>query len=127
MKSPAILYLYAAFLALCGLSAFAMSGFAANARTALIVGFGTALVIAICGVLAGMIEKSRTAGIIGIHVGLILPLVFAGLFGWRAYKTYAGGDPAKLYLAVVLAIMALGSVIVFGWLLNARPKAAMRA
>jgi len=127
MKPSAILYCYAAFLALCGFAAYAMSGFAANARTALIVGFGTAVVMVIFGFLAGMIHKNRAAGMIGIHVGLVLPLVFAVLFGWRAYQAYA--DPAKLYLAVILAIMAVGSVIVFGLLLSARggPKAAMRA
>jgi predicted transporter len=124
MKSPAILALYAVFLAACGLAAFAMSGFAANARTALIVGFGTAFVIAICALLANMFHKNKAAGMIGIHAGLILPLIFAGLFGWRAWKSYA--DPAKLYLAVILAVMSLGSVIVFAMLVKARPKAAMR-
>jgi hypothetical protein len=115
---------YAAFLAGCGFLAFAMSGFAANARTALFVGFGTAVVMVMCGLLAGVIKKNRSAGMIGIHVGLILPLIFAGLFGWRAFKAYA--DPAKLYLAIILAIMALGSVLVFGLLLRARPKSEMR-
>ena len=124
MKPSAILYLYAAFLAICGFAAFAMSGFAANARTALVVGFGTAVVMIIFGFLAGMKHKNRAAGMIGIHVGLLLPLVFAVLFGWRAYKAYA--DPAKLYLAIILAIMALGSVVVFGLLLSARPKPEMR-
>jgi len=124
MRTPIILYLYAAFLAACGLAAFAMSGFAANARTALIVGFGTAIIIALCAWLASMIHKQKTAGMIGIHVGLILPLIFAVLFGWRAYKAYGDPSGGKLYLAIILAIMALGSVIVFGLLLRARPKAA---
>ena len=125
MRSPAILYAYAVFLAVCGLVAFAMSGFAANARTALIVGFGTAIVIAICAALAGMFQRNRTAGMIGIHVGLVLPLIFAGLFGWRAWQAYA--DPAKLYLAVILAIMAAGSVIAFIMVLRTRPTPATRA
>jgi hypothetical protein len=119
------MFMYAGFLAICGFAAFAMSGFASNARTAVIVGCGTAIVMFICGVLAGMIHKNKAAGMIGIHVGLLLPLVFACLFGWRAYKAY--NDPAKLYLAVILAIMAAGSVIVFGLLVSARPKAAVRA
>jgi hypothetical protein len=124
MKSPAILYVYAAFLAACGLVAFAMSGFAANARTALIVGFGTAIVIAICAALAGMVHRNRAAGMIGIHVGLLMPLIFAILFGWRAWQAYA--DPAKLYLAVILAVMALGSIVAFLLVLRTRPKPAMR-
>ena len=125
MKARAILLGYAVFLAACGFVAFAMSGFAANARTALIVGFGTAVVVAICGVLAGMIDRNRTAGMIGIHAGLVLPLIFAGLFAWRAWQAYA--DPAKLYLAAILGIMALGSLIVFAMLLSARPKSAVRS
>ena len=124
MPTPVIMFTYAVFLAACGFAAFAMAGFASNAKTALIVGCGTAAVMIICGLLAGIIKKNRTAGMIGIHAGLLLPLIFAGLFGWRAYKAYA--DPAKLYLAIILAIMALGSVVVFGLLLSARPKAAMR-
>lgn len=124
MKSPVILAGYAVFLAACGFAAYAMSGFAANARTALIVGFGTAVVIGVCALLARMIQSNKAAGMIGIHLGLILPLIYAGLFGWRAFKSYA--DPAKLYLAVILVIMALGSVIVFAMLLKARPVPASR-
>lgn len=124
MHATIIMFTYAAFLALCGFAAFAMSGFASNARTALIVGFGTAIVIAICGVLARMISSNRTAGMIGIHAGLVLTIIFAALFGWRAWQAYA--DPAKLYLAVILAIMAVGSAITFAMLLRARPKKAMR-
>ena len=124
MSAPIIMFLYAAFLAVCGFIAFAMAGFASNARTALIVGTGTAVVMIICGVLARMIHTNRTAGMIGIHVGLVLPLIFAALFGWRAYQAYA--DPAKFYLAVILAIMAVGSVLAFVMLLLKRPKRAMR-
>jgi hypothetical protein len=124
MKSPTIMFMYAIFLAACGFIAFAMAGFAANARTALIVGFGTAIVMVICALLAGIIHRNRAAGMIGIHAGLILPLIFAGLFGWRAWQAYA--DPAKLYLAVILAIMAVGSVIAFAMILRTRPTAAMR-
>jgi hypothetical protein len=126
MPTPILMSVYAAFLAGSGFLAFAMSGFASNARTALIVGFGTAVVMVICAVLAGMIRKNRAAGMIGIHAGLILPLIFAGLFGWRAYKSYADPSGGKLYLAIILAAMALGSALVFGLLLSARPKATMR-
>jgi hypothetical protein len=124
MTASIIMFMYAAFLAACGFAAFAMSGFAPNARTALIVGFGTAIVMAVCGVLARMISTNKTAGMIGIHAGLVLTIIFAALFGWRAWQAYA--DPAKLYLAVILAVMAVGSVIAFAMLLRARPRKALR-
>ena len=127
MKARAILLGYAAFLAICGFVAFAMSGFAANARTALIVGCGTAVVIAICGVMAGMIHRNRTAGMIGIHVGLVLPLLFAGAFGFRAYSTFNGGVPEKRYLAIILSVMAVGSILAFIAMLMMRPKSAGQA
>jgi hypothetical protein len=126
MPTPILMVVYVAFLATCGVVAFAMSGFASNARTSLIVGFGTAAVMVTCGWLASMIKRNKAAGMIGIHVGLILPLIFAGLFGWRAYKAYADPSGGKLYLATILSIMALGSILAFGLLLSARPKVEMR-
>jgi uncharacterized membrane protein len=120
------MFLYAAFLLLCGLIAFAWSGFAANAKTALIVGGATAVVMALCAWLASMLHRNRAAGMIGVHAGLILPLVFAALFGWRAFKTFTGGDASKQYLAVILSIMAVGSVIAFIAILKTRPPASQR-
>lgn len=124
MKSPIIMNVYGLFLALCGFVAFALAGFAANAVTAVIVGGATAAVMIVCGALARMLSRNRALGMIGIHAGLVLPLIFAVLFGWRAWQAYA--DPAKLYLAVILAIMAIGSVVAFVLILRTRPAPAMR-
>lgn len=126
MKSPMIMFGYAAFLFACGLTAFAMAGFESRAKTALIVGASTAAIMVICGLLARMIHARRGLGMIGIHAGLVLPLLFAALLGWRAYKTFAHGGDEKRYLAVILTIMVAASVAAFVAILLTRPPKAQR-
>lgn len=126
MKSPRLMYAYAVFLVICGFVAYFMAPPTANAGTALIVSSGSAAVMVICAAMAGAIHRKRTVGMIGIHAGLLLPMLFAVLFAFRAYKTYSGGDPDKRYLAIILTIMAVGSVIAFVALAMTRPKPEQR-
>jgi hypothetical protein len=126
MKSPRIMYAYAVFLVVCGVIAFAMARQGSNPATALVVSSITAAVMVICAAMAGAIHRNRTVGMIGIHAGLILPVIYGALFAMRAYKAF-GGDESKRYLAIILAIMAVGSVIAFLALLATRPKMADRA
>lgn len=49
----------------------------ANALTALIISILAAVFMTTCAILSLMIESRRTLGMIGIHLGLILPLVIA--------------------------------------------------
>lgn len=122
MKSPKIMYGYAAFLVICGLVAFAWSGFASNAMTAVYVGGGSALLMVICGLMGAQINKNRTVGMIGIHAGLVLPIMYLLAFGGRAYSAFTTGGEEKRYLAIILSIMAAGSIIAFFMILKARPK-----
>lgn len=126
MKSPRLMYAYAAFLVICGFVAYFMAPPNAKAATALIVSSGTAALVVICAAMAGAIYRKRTVGMIGIHAGLVLPLLFAILFAARAYKAYSGGDPDKRYLAIILTVMAVGSVIAFVALLMTRPNLEQR-
>ncbi|MCA9284159.1 MAG: hypothetical protein KDA22_03020 [Phycisphaerales bacterium] len=150
LKSPRIMLIYAIFLVACGVAAFAMSGFDARARTALIAGGGAAAVMAGCAFMAAQLQRSRAVGMTGIHLGLIAPMVFAGLFLWRGLEAYVsykagvpplealvaahnaipGADPISvrpLYLPIVLALMATVSAMVFGMLLMTRPPKEERA
>jgi hypothetical protein len=128
MKSPGIMFVYALFLAASGFTAFALAGFDwTHAKTALIVGLGTAAAMVLCAALASMYPRNKPAAMVGIHVGLVLPLVFAGLFGWRSYKTFSTGGDAKLYLAIVLAVMAVGSLVAFILIAMKRPNLAARS
>eukprot|EP00958_Prasinococcus_capsulatus_P009391 scaffold912_cov422-Prasinococcus_capsulatus_cf.AAC.11 len=46
---------------------------------------------------------------IGVHLGLILPLAYAAVFAWRMYKAY--GKPGKGYIVNLLAAMIAGSLL----------------
>jgi hypothetical protein len=123
MKSPRIMFAYAAFLVVCGLLAFAMAGFTAKAKTALIVAGVTAAPMIIAALLARMIHRRRTLGMIGIHVGLALPVLFTVGFviqGWKSWQLYQSGQ-RELYLPIIIAVMAVGSVMAFIKLLRSRP------
>ncbi|MHC4415014.1 MAG: hypothetical protein ACYS0G_07010 [Planctomycetota bacterium] len=126
MKSHLIMFLYAIFLLACGLVAYFMAPEGAKASTALLVSGGTAAVMVACGVMARLIGRNRPVGIVGSHAGLILPLIFAVLFGVRAIAAFRA-DTDKLYLAVTLSIMTAGSLAAFAAILATRPKADRRA
>lgn len=121
MKSPKIMYGYAAFLVICGFVAFAWSGFAPDAKTALIAPAGMGALMVVLGLMAGRVETSRTIGMIGIHAGMVLPLALGGMFIWLGYKRFTAEEPV-VYLATIFAVMAVGSFIAFFMILKARPK-----
>jgi hypothetical protein len=109
---------YAVFLALGGFAGFALSGFSPKARSSLIVGCSTAAVIAVCAYLSRVSAGVRMRKI-GIHLGLVLPLLLAGVFGWRSWL--ASASPDKMYLAQLLACMAAVSVVVLATLIKLKP------
>ncbi len=121
LNSPKWMFAFAGFLVLGALVTFALSGFAA--MTALIP-IGLAVPMVICGVLAAMLEKNKVAGMIGIHVGLVLPLLYALMLGHRAWAAWDGGGPA--YQVTMLAVMAVGSAVAFVVILQTRPKPEAR-
>lgn len=140
---------YAIFLLACGVAAFAISGFDAKAKTALIAGGGAAAVMAGCAFMAAQFHRSRAVGMVGIHLGLVVPLILAVIFIWRgleAFAAYKAGVPPlaplvsahnalpgsvqiavrPLYLPVILSLMSLASAAVFGVLVMTRPPAGER-
>lgn len=130
LRSPRVLFAYAGFLVLAGLVAFAFSGFSfEHGKTALIVPSACAVLIAICGLMAKALPTNRPVGMIGIHLGLGLPLVFAALIGYRAFAAWqkVGTPDGKTYLAVILSVIAVGSLVAFVAVLRTRPPASARA
>lgn len=126
MKSARWMFAYAAFLFGCGLVAYFMAPPDANATTALVVPSIAAGLMVVFGGMAAAFHRHRTTGMIGIHVGLVLPLLFAAAFGYRAASTFANGGSEKQYLAVILTIMAAGSVVAFFVVLRTRPPKQAR-
>lgn len=125
MKSPKIMYGYAVFLVVCGFIAFAMAGFEMRALTALIAPAAMGGIMALMGWMASKIETNRLMGMIGIHVGMVLPLLLAVLFGMLAYRRGTGDEPV-IYLATIFGIMVLGSVITSVLIVLNRPKPEAR-
>ncbi len=125
MKSPRIMYAYAGFLIACGIVAYFMAPPDANATTALIIPAASGVLMVICAVMAGMLHRKRAVGMIGIHAGLVLPLLFAIAFGVRAYGAFGAGED-KRYLAVILSILTVASIITFIAILVTRPKPEAR-
>jgi len=134
---------YAAVLLDGGLTAFMTAPPEANAATALIVPGACAVVMLLCAVGASLIDRNRAVGMIGIHAGLVLPLVFAAAFAFRAMAaaeaSAAYNDPAavvaeggeapdhdKGYLAWTLWRLTGLSGVAFVGLLLQRPKPAAR-
>lgn len=126
MKSARIMFAYAGFLIACGLAAYFMAPPGANATTALIVPSIAAGLMIVFGALANMYARHRQVGMVGIHVGLVLPLIFTIAFGYRAFNTFRGGDADKQYLAWILSVMTVASIVAFVAILSTRPAKEMR-
>ena len=78
------------------------------------------------GAMANSFPRNRKIGMLGIHIGMGLPVAFAVAFGIRAYSTFKGGGEAKQYLAWILTIMTLASIAAFIAILSTRPAKEMR-
>ncbi|MEM1329033.1 MAG: hypothetical protein AAGG07_00585 [Planctomycetota bacterium] len=93
MKAPVVMSAYALVMVGGGLVAFTMAPEGANALTALIVPTVAALLMLVCAGASALINRSKPIGMIGIHLGLVLPLVFAFGIGQRAMiATGASGE-----------------------------------
>ena len=80
-KAAMWLVVYAVALVAGGLFAIAFAPDKGRAVTAVAIPRVCAVLVLVCALMASLLGKSRAVGMIGIHLGLVLPLVFAvGLF-----------------------------------------------
>eukprot|EP00050_Salpingoeca_kvevrii_P020589 m.100424 g.100424 ORF g.100424 m.100424 type:complete len:92 (+) comp8928_c0_seq2:1497-1772(+) len=87
------------------------------------MGAASAAAVFVCSILTSYPGGVRRA--IGVHIGLILPIVFTGVFMWRGQKAFA--DPKKQYLGYLLAVMAIGSLFALVGLLANKPPSPRKA
>jgi len=88
-KVAAAMFLYAAVMFGGGMVAYVLAPEGANAKTALIVPAACAAAMVLCAMLSLQIHRAYTLGRIGVGLGLVLPLLFAAVIGFRAVKTGA--------------------------------------
>ena len=93
-KAAAAMFLYAAIMVGGGVAAYALAPEGANARTALIVPMACAGAMVLSALLALQLHRSVALGKTGLTLGLVLPLLFAAVIGFRAVKT---GDAIAAY------------------------------
>jgi len=96
-RASVVMFLYAALILTFGILAYLIAPPGANAKTAVIVTGLCALVMLAMGVMSMMVHKKRKIGMIGIHLGLILPLVFAVVFLMRAGASYRSSGVYKYF------------------------------
>ena len=80
----------------------------------------------VLGIMANSFPRNRKVGLLGIHIGMGLPVAFAVVFGMRAYNTFKGPDESKQYLVWILTLMAAASIAAFIAILSTRPSKDMR-
>lgn len=106
------------FLIACGFLGWATAGFTAKAKTAILSGSMSGLMMIAMGYMAA--SSKPTLAVIGRNGSLVLLIFFAAVFGWRAvvgWQAYAAGQP-KLYVAALLSLMAAASVGILATLLK---------
>ena len=103
------------FLAACGLFGASSNGWAPSAMHSAYAGIGSCVVLTGCGILS---LGSRKMYMIGVHIGLLLQLLFAGVFSVQAYKSYGKADNRfPLFIT-----MATGTVAALGLMRALKPK-----
>lgn len=115
-----VLYGYGSFLIAGGLLAFAMSGFEARAKTAILMGCGCGLVMIMMGYF-GSTTRPRL-----LVSARYLVACFLGLFLFRGYKIL--DVPEKLYLLRTFFVLSMGTAITLALLLiSVRDAAVIKA
>jgi len=97
---------------------------AAPSLTPLIFTIGPAVLMLLMAWMSRMIERSKALGMIGIHLGMLLPVVFGIAYatvGWGRFTAWQAGE--KPFANVVLFVaMVLASLIATIGILKARPS-----
>lgn len=96
--------------------------------TPLIFTVGPALLMLLMAFMSRRIDRSKAVGMIGIHLGMLLPIVFGIAYatvGWGRFTAWQAGE--KPFLNVLLfAAMVVASLLATIGIVRARPSKAAR-
>ena len=110
--------LYGLFLVACGGAGAWLHNWEKKAMHSLYAGLGGCVSMVICGILAASNIKILVA--VGVHLALVLMLVFIVVFGVQAFKST--GDPDKFDRLVLFLVMGIGSAMALGKAISMKPK-----
>jgi len=112
-------FLYGAFLIAMGGIAFAASGWDPKAKTAIMSGTMSGMMVLAAAWLAG--SPRNCLSIAGKAGCVLLPLAFAGVFTWRASIALTEWNTPdwKTYKPVVIGTMQCVSLLIAGWNVHA--------
>ena len=94
------------------------AGWAAKAMHSAYAGGGAGLAMGVCAAMTAM--PSYKMHMIGVHVALLLQVVFTGIFGIQAARSF--GVPEKADRFPLFVAMGLGSLTALGMMCMFKPK-----
>jgi len=106
------------FLVACGSAGAYSHNWEKKSMHSLYAGLGGFLAMLACGLFAASNVKVLVA--IGVHLALVLMLVFIAVFGVQAFKSF--GNPEKFDRLVLFVVMGLGSVVALAKAISMKPK-----
>mmetsp|Transcript_46276 Transcript_46276/g.91726 ORF Transcript_46276/g.91726 Transcript_46276/m.91726 type:complete len:253 (-) Transcript_46276:101-859(-) len=114
----AVLLVHGLFLAICGCVGAASHGWTKKVMHSAYAGLGGMFALMVC---AGLVASgSRKPFFIGVHIGLVLQLVFVIVFSLQTYKSW--GNPEKADRVPLFIVMGVGSAIGLGLMVAFKPK-----
>ena len=118
-----VMFVYGAFLLGTGFYGAMSHDFAPKAMHSLYAGAGGAIAMAAAS--AATIVPNRKSYMIGVHVGLLLQLVFTVVFAVQAVRSF--GNPEKADRLALFCVMLLGSVAALIAMRMYKPKAKAKS
>jgi MFS family permease len=117
---------FGVFLFVCGFLGWAVTGFTARGATAIASGTVTGALMVVMGLLSTW--PGGAARSVGFYGGMVLAVVFGGVFVWRGLVGWGvlGDEEPKPWVAGLISIMAVASFVTFVVLLMMRPKPEQR-
>jgi len=106
LQTAGVLAVHGAFLAACGCYGAASANFAPKAMHSAYAGIGACAALLTCSGLS--LAGTKKLYMIGVHIGLLLQLLFTGVFAVQAVRSY--GVPEKADRFPLFVLMGGGSV-----------------
>lgn len=104
------MFLYALVVIALSALAYLIAPPGANAMTAVVAGGVSAVLMCVAAGMSLMIHKNRPVGMIGIHVGLLLPLLFCVLFLMRIPVAYGEAGVFRFFDAEIQRQIEAGAM-----------------